>query len=156
LTVLTAPDRAVALWYLAGAAAAFAVFRAAGAAIVVAARRLGRPRHPVLRLALANLHRPGGPTARVMLALGIRLPVLATVALVEANLTDEIDNRVGETAPAYFFIDIQPDQLAGIAALVQAIPDATLSQVPMLRGRITKLNGTAVEDVSVAPRAQWA
>ncbi|HTZ36136.1 MAG TPA: FtsX-like permease family protein, partial [Stellaceae bacterium] len=89
LVALTTPDRMIALYYVAGAAAAFAVFRGAAALIVAAARRAVRPRRVALRLALGNLCRPGAPTSRVVLALGIGLTVLAAVALVEASLDRE-------------------------------------------------------------------
>jgi putative ABC transport system permease protein len=156
LAVVTAHDRNVALWFVAGAIAAFALFRAAGAAILWVARRLGRPRQVALRLALANLHRPGAPTAQIVLSLGIGLTVLVAVALVEANLSNVVESRVPAEAPAFFFIDIQPDQLAGFAALVRDTPGARFDQVPMMRGRITRLNGVPVEDAAVAPEAQWA
>ena len=156
LAVVTAQDRNVALWFVAGVIAAFALFRATGAAILWVARRLGRPRRPVLRLALANLHRPGAPTAQIVLSLGIGLTVLVAVALVEANLSHEVETKVPAEAPAFFFIDIQPDQLAGFDALVRATPGARFDQVPMMRGRITRLNGVPVEDAAVAPEAQWA
>jgi putative ABC transport system permease protein len=156
LAVFTAHDRKVALWFVAGAIAAFALFRAAGGAILWVARRLGRPRQPVLRLALANLHRPGAPTAQIVLSLGIGLTVLVAVALVEANLSREVATRMPAEAPAFYFIDIQPDQLAGFAGLVRGTPGARFDQVPMMRGRITRLNGVTVEDAAVAPEAQWA
>lgn len=156
LVALTAPDRAVALWYVAGAAASFAVFRAAGGLIVGVARRIGRPRRIVLRLALGNLHRPGAPTARIVLSLGIGLTVLVAVALVQASIMGEIETTVADAAPAYFFLDIQPSQLDGFSGLVQAIPGARMAQVPMLRGRITRLNGVPVEDAPVAADARWA
>jgi putative ABC transport system permease protein len=156
LAVGSAQDRTVALWFVAGAIGAFALFRAVGAAVVHGARRLGRPHRPALRLALANLHRPGAPTAQVMLSLGIGLTVLVAIALVEGNLSHEVDNRLPAEAPAFFFIDIQPDQLAGFAAIVQAIPGARFDQVPMMRGRITRLNGVPAEQAAVAPEAQWA
>jgi len=156
LAIITAQDRKVALWFVAGAIAAFAMFRAAGAAILWTARQLGRPRQPILRLALANLQRPGAPSAQIMLSLGIGLTVLVAVALVEADLSHEVETRAPADAPAFFFIDIQPDQLAGFAALVHATPGARFDQVPMMRGRITRLNGVSVEDAEVAPGAQWA
>ena len=156
LLTVTATDRAIALWYIAGAIVSFAVFRIAGEAIVAAARRVGRPRGMVLRLALANLHRPGAPTARVVLSLGIGLTVLVAVALVQASLSHEIEGSIAEGAPAYFFLDIQPGQLAGFEAMVRAMPGARMEEVPMLRGRITKLNGVPVEDASVARDARWA
>jgi putative ABC transport system permease protein len=59
-------------------------------------------------------------------------------------------------APAFFFIDIQPDQLARFEAIVRATPRARFDEVPMMRGRITRLNGFPVEDAAVAPEAQWA
>jgi putative ABC transport system permease protein len=156
LAVASAPDHTVALWFVAGAIGAFALFWAAGGAVIHGTRRLGRPHRPALRLALANLHRPGAPTAQVMLSLGIGLTMLVAVALVEGNLSREVENRMPAGAPAFFFIDIQPDQLAGFAAIVRDIPGARFDQVPMMRGRITRLNGAPVEQAAVSPEAQWA
>jgi putative ABC transport system permease protein len=156
VVALSATDRGVALWYVAGAAVAFAVFRGAGALIVAGARLIGRPRGIVLRLALANLHSPSAPTAQVVLSLGIGLTVLVAVALVQASLSREIETSVAEGAPAYFFLDIQPDQLGGFADLVDATPGARFAQVPMLRGRITGINGVPVDEAPVAPEARWA
>ncbi|HEX3953888.1 MAG TPA: FtsX-like permease family protein [Stellaceae bacterium] len=156
LVVATAPERQVALWYVAGTVAAFGVFRFSGWLIVSAVRRLPRLSRPLLRLALANLHRPGAPTTRIVLSLGIGLSVMITIALVQANLGVEIDSRLAEHAPADFFIDIQPDQIAGFADIVHLIPGASFSQVPMLRGRITRINDTPVEHAAVATDAQWA
>ncbi len=156
LVVAGAPDRRIALWYIAGAVGAFAIFRVAGGLIVAATRRVGRPPGVVWRLALANLHRPGAPTVRVVLSLGIGLTVLVAVAQVQASLSSEIETSIAEAAPTDFFIDIQPAQRDGFAALVRAIPEARLDEVPMLRGRITQLNGVPVEDARVAPEAQWA
>ena len=156
LTVGSAQNRTVGVWFVGGAVGAFALFRLAGAAVIRGAARLDRPRRPALRLALANLHRPGAPTAQVMLSLGIGLTVLVAIALVEGNLSREVEDRLPAEAPSFFFIDIQPDQLAGFEAIVGAIPGARFDQVPMMRGRITRLNGVPVEQAAVAPEAQWA
>jgi putative ABC transport system permease protein len=156
LAVADAHDRPLALWFITGAIAAFALFRLAGAAAVLAARKIGHPRHPGLRLAVANLHRPGAPTTQIVLSLGIGLTMLVAVALVNGNLTNEVDSRLPDEAPAFFFIDIQPDQLAGFEEAVRTTPGARYEQVPMLRGRITRLNGVPVEQMPIAPEAQWA
>ncbi len=115
-----------------------------------------RPTRPLLRLALGNLHRPGAPTARVVLSLGIGLSVMSALVLVQGNLRVEIEDRLAEHAPADFFIDIQTDQLAGFEAIVRAVPGASFDQVPMLRGRITGLNGKPVDEAAVEAGAQWA
>ena len=44
--------------------------------------RIGRPRHPGVRLAVANMYRPGTLTPDVVLSLGLGLTVLVAVALV--------------------------------------------------------------------------
>jgi putative ABC transport system permease protein len=155
LAVASGQDRPLTLWFVAGAIAAFGLFRLAGAAAVLAAGKVGRSRHPGLRLAIANLHRPGAPTGPVVLSLGIGLTVLVAVALVDGNLTSEIDSLPAD-APAFFFIDIQPDELAGFEDAVRATPGARFEQVPMLRGRITRLNGVPVEQAPIASEAQWA
>jgi putative ABC transport system permease protein len=155
LVVASAPDRRVALWYVGGTLAGFLLFRLAGAGVVWAARLAPRPSRPLWRLALANLCRPGAPTARIVLSLGIGLSVMIATALVEGNLRVAIDSRLAERAPADFFIDLQPAQLAGFAALVGATPGARFEAVPMLRGRIVRLNGTPVERAKIASDAQW-
>jgi putative ABC transport system permease protein len=154
--VSSAPERRFALWYLGGALVAFALFRLAAWVVTTAARHAPRPSHPLLRLALANLHRPGGAAARIVVSLGIGLSVMITVALVQGNLAVEIGERLADGAPADFYVDIQPNQLAEFERIVAAVPGARFEQVPMLRGRITRLGGTPVEQAEVAQEAEWA
>jgi putative ABC transport system permease protein len=156
LVVMTAPDRRVGFWYVCGAAAGFLVFRLAGALVVVAARAAPRSRWPLVRLAIGNLHRPGAPTVSILLSLGLGLSVMIAVALVETNLTAEIEDRLAARAPADFFLDLQPAQMRAFAQLVRAAPDARFDEVPMLRGRIVRLNGVAAEQARIAPDARWA
>jgi putative ABC transport system permease protein len=156
LAVVSAPDHRIALWFVAGIAAAFGLFAAAGAGVAAIARAAGRPRRPSLRLALANLYRPGAATLRIMLSLGIGLGVFVVIALIEGNLAAEIEGRLPAEAPGYFFIDIQQDELAGFAAIVRGTPGATMDEVPMMRGRITRLNGVPVEEAKIAHEARWA
>jgi putative ABC transport system permease protein len=161
LTVLSAGDRMLALWFVLGVLATLALFRLAAALIAAAARRINRPPRayrlwPGLRLALANLTRPGAPTGSVVLSLGLGLTVLVAVALVQGNLSREISQTLPETAPSFYFIDIQPDQVADFDAVVHAVPGVTsLDRVPMLRGRIAALNGVRVDKLDAARQAHW-
>ncbi|HEX7970341.1 MAG TPA: FtsX-like permease family protein [Stellaceae bacterium] len=156
LGVVTASDRLTAAWFIAGAAGALVAFHLVAAGIVHAARGAGRPRSPRLRLALANLYRPGAPTAGIVASLGLGLTVLVAIALVEGNIESTIDERLPEQAPSFFFIDIQPDQVDAFDKLVEGTPGVSqFARVASLRGRITKIGGVPVEQAVVAPEAQW-
>jgi putative ABC transport system permease protein len=156
LTVLTAQDRFLAVWFVAGATAAVATFRLAAFAVVRLAARWPRPRRPRLRLALANLHRPGAPTASVVMSLGMGITVLVAIMMIERNLSGQIEAVVEEQAPAFFFIDIQPDQTEGFEALVRSFPEAgEVRRVPMLRGRITAMAGVPVSEIEPPPHHAW-
>ncbi len=156
LGALSAADRAVALWFFAGAGAALAAFGGAGRAVRALARSRRRARPAALRLALANLHRPGAPTATVVTSLGLGLTLFVAVALVEGNLRRQIDRTIPARAPGFFFVDIQPDQVAGFERAVrEADAAAEIRGTPMLRGRIVRIAGVPVERARIAPDAQW-
>jgi putative ABC transport system permease protein len=159
LTVATADRPGVALGFVLGALAALAVFRLAAHGLTRLARAAtARPGVRVgWRLALANLHRPGAPTASVVLSLGLGLSVLVTVALIEANLNRQIGERMPEDAPAFFYIDIQPAQRAPFRAAVAGVAGAKVVRMAdMIRGRIVALNGRPVDEASVDPDVRWA
>ncbi len=156
LTLASARETHFALWFVAGAAAAFAAFRLAALAAVRVARSWPRPRRPRLRLAIANLHRPGAPTASVVLSLGLGITVLVAIMMIERNLSRQIDAIIEEEAPAFYFIDLQPAQIAEFEQLVRDFPGAgNMRSVPMLRGRITSMAGTPVADLTPPPDYAW-
>ncbi len=157
LAIVSAQDREFAAWFVAGAFATLLTFQFAGLGIMALARRIRNVPTAQLRLALANLHRPGAPTPSVVLSLGLGLTVLVAVALIQANMNRQIMQDLPSEAPAFFFLDIQPDQVAPFEALVADIPGFRSSQqVPMLRGRITGINGRRVRAEDVPPHARWA
>jgi putative ABC transport system permease protein len=163
LAVSTVGEPRLALWFVGGVTIALVMFRAAGwviAAGAAAARRSLTERggsHPSLRLALANLHRPGAPTENVVLSLGLGLSLLVAVALIEGNLARQVDERLPEQAPAFFFIDILPDQAAAFDAAVAGVEGVgEIKRVPILRGRIVAIDGVPAESAPIAPEAQWA
>jgi putative ABC transport system permease protein len=156
LAVGTADDKRLAAWFLLAVAVALLAFRGAGLGVMAAARRVGRVRWPWLRVAIANLHRPGAPTPSVVLSMGLGLTVLVAVALVEGSLANEVLQRLPAAAPSYFFIDIQPDQVQPFEQLVHSLPGTSdLERVPSLRARITALNGAPADKASVAPDSRW-
>src|SRR5262249_57377125 len=79
LAVELAYDRRIAAMFVAAAAAVFVLLRLVAALIMLTARHLPRPRSPVLRLALANIPRPGALAPSVVLSLGFGPAVLVTL-----------------------------------------------------------------------------
>lgn len=156
LTVLSARDKPLAIWFVIGASAAFLAFRLAAALVIRLARAAPRSRRPRLRLAVANLHRPGTPTPSVVLSLGLGITVLVAIMMIERNLGNRIDEVVAEEAPSFFFIDIQPDQVQPFEALAATFPEAgPVRRVPMLRARITAIAGVSTADMTPPPHFAW-
>lgn len=156
LAVTSAQDRFLASWFVGGAMASFATFRLAALGAKVLAARLPRPRFPQVRLALSNLHRPGAPTTSVVLSLGMGITVLVAIMMIERNLSERVADVVKEEAPAFFFIDIQPQQRAEFDALVRSFPGTSaVREVPMLRGRITAMAGVPVSKIEPPRDHAW-
>lgn len=156
LAIGWAHDKRVAAWFVVGAVACLAGFRLLALVLVRLAGIVPRPRLPLVRLAIANVHRPGAPTPSVLVSLGIGLSVLVAVALVEANLARQVEERLPEAAPAFYFIDIQPDQVADFDRTVASVGGVdSVQRVPTVRARITKLNGQPAETHPVKPEVAW-
>ena len=248
LAVASAPDRWFATWFIGGAALVLLVFRAAGWAVVQAARAVNRPQRPAtaampapargaftgkeaapapvsaaragarpepsrrmrpgtpapgapagtapgpsrhvasgrgaddgpphssrtsrasrspwpsrrrgpgprLRMAVANLCRPGNATADIVLSLGLGLTVLVAVALVEGNLRRSVAAALPEDAPAFFFVGVEADRIEPFAETVSGIEGAgRFRSVPFLRGRIVRVNGLDPEQALVRDEHAW-
>ena len=156
LAVLAAHDRKVALAFVAAAGSAFALLRVVSYAVMAAARRIPHPRNAVLRLALANLHRPGALTPSLVLSLGLGITLLVTLAVIDGSLRQEIGRTLPDRAPNMFFIDVPSGQAVAFRDfLTREVPKAVIEATPMMRGRLTALNGISVSDAKASPNAAW-
>lgn len=156
LAIVTADNKLFAGWFVGGSIATFLAFRGAAALVTLGAAKVGRPRRPGLRLALANLYRPGNPTGAVVLSLGLGLTVLVAIALIEGNFSRRVAETIPKDAPAFFFVDVQSDQHDPLKQLVAAIPGTGgFESVPSLRGRIESVNGTPAEKALLSPDQAW-
>jgi putative ABC transport system permease protein len=145
LTLATASDRRLAMWFLLAVAMAMATLWGLGRAVMFAARRAPPPGRAWLRLPIANLHRPGAPTGAVVLSLGLGLAVLVAVAIVEHSIGEDLGRRLAERAPSLFLIDIQPDQLGDFRKVVAGAPGiGELEIVPSLRTRVVAAAGVPI------------
>jgi putative ABC transport system permease protein len=157
LCVATARDRGFAAWFCAVALGTLLLFRLGGWAVIGLARAAPSMRAPWARLGLANLHRPGTATPMLLVSVGLGLSTLATVALIQGNIRHEIADQMPASAPSFYFIDIQPDQLPRFESIVRATPGSSdLRVVPSLRARVVSVAGTPADKVRATPDTRWA
>lgn len=156
LAVWSSADRLFALGFCGAALLILALFRLGGAALVRASGAIRLP-WPAPRLGLASLRRPGAPTPLMLTSIGLGLSTLAMVALIQGNIGQAILKQVPPNAPSFYFLDLQPGQLARFAAIVRATPEVSdLEQVPTLRARVVAVNGVPAERVRASPDTRWA
>jgi len=161
LALLTTAQPMLSGGFLAGAGGALALLAGLGWAIQAIARRLPRPANPLLRSALANIHRPGAPTGALVTALGFGLAAFVLLAAVQSAIDGNIARRVPNEAPDYFVLDVPQDGEARFGELVRAeFPAAKLRSVPTMRGAILaygpKDRMTRVADLKEIPEGAWA
>ncbi len=103
----------------------------------------------VVRQGVANLYRPRNQTRTVVIALGFGVALLATLYLVQANLLGQVQFTILKTEgrPNIAFLDVQPDQEAGVEALVRGQGHPVLQQVPIVPMRIAAIDGRSVDSI---------
>ncbi|MBN9584221.1 MAG: glycosyl transferase family 1 [Afipia sp. 62-7] len=149
-------DKRVAAVFVASSIVVFALLRGIASLLMAIARRLPRPRFTMLRLAIANIHRPGALTPSVVMSLGLGLAVLVTITQIDGNLRRQFMAALPEHAPSFYFIDIPAADATRFGDfLKQEAPGGTVETVPMLRGRITAAKGVKAEDLKPSQDAAW-
>jgi len=137
-------------------AAVLLTLRLIAALLMGIARRLPHARATAVRIAIANVYRPGALTTSVVLSLGLGLALLVTVIEIDGNLKRQFEGALPEKAPSFYFVDIQSADSERFDAFVkQKAPQAELERVPMLRGRIMSANGVKADDIKAQPNAAW-
>lgn len=160
LALTGSSDRLITAGFLGGAAGMLALLGLLGLAIRRGLTRLPRPRRPLLRAALANLHRPGAQTGALVTALGFGLSAFVLLAAVSSSLDANIAARVPARAPDYFVLDVPKPRAGEFAHAVHAVaPEARIRLVPALRGAILAYGPQGhmirVSDLKEIPDDAW-
>jgi putative ABC transport system permease protein len=156
LAIGTAREPAFAALFIAAALGLLLLLTALGALIRWGAARLPRPKNPIFRLALANLHRPAAQTGRLVVALGLGLTLFTTLAVIETNLSGQIRTTIPARAPSFFMLDIPVEEEPRFRALAsQAAPQGDLVTIPSLRGSVVSVKGQRVSEMQSIPEGAW-
>lgn len=96
-----------------------------------------------LRHGLANLYRPGNPSAALLAALGMGVMQIMTVYLVQQAVVSELHVASAPNLPNIFLVDMTNDEIGGIRTLLKNAPGITKDPelLPVVSSRITELNG---------------
>jgi putative ABC transport system permease protein len=156
LALVATRDLQLTLIFIFGSLATILLLGGLGELLLRVMRKVPAPRYVPGRLALSAITRPGSPVRAIVIAFGLGLSVLVTVALSQANIGRQIDSRVSEDAPAWFFIDIQPDQIDRFMEITTATEGVSeVLRTPMLRGRVTSLGGRDAGDYDMRGGSAW-
>ncbi len=149
-------EKQIALIAIGGVAASAIVLRAVGWAVTRGAALGANIRNLPARLALGNIRRPGAVTHPVVTSLGLGLTLLVVIIAVDGNVRRQLGSGDPGRTPDYFFADVQSAQADAFRKMLTSRrPDATIEQVPMLRGRIVRVGSRRAEEVKAEQNAAW-
>jgi len=148
IALLNASDWKRALGLVAGLGVAFGVLVGVARGLVFAARQLVRPTWPyLLRQGISNLHRPHNQTLLFLLSLGLGTFLLLTILLAGNLLKQRLTLAQFAESPNIYLVDVQPDQVEGVGALVRSRSLPLLESAPMVTMRIESVRGVPVREL---------
>jgi putative ABC transport system permease protein len=148
LASVNASDWKRGLGMVAGLGVAFGILLAIAKGLVLAARRVVRPSWPyLLRQGISNLHRPHNQTLLFLLSLGLGTFLLLTILFTRNLLTQRLTLSQFTDSPNIYLIDVQPDQLEGVKALIRSQQLPVLETAPIVTMRIQSVRGVPVREL---------
>lgn len=104
-----------------------------------------------LRHGLANLYRPGNPSAALLAALGMGVMLILSVYLVQQAFVSDLKISTRADLPNIFLIDIASNEVSGVSALLKKQPEVqgTPELLPVISSRILSINGVATADLKL-------
>jgi putative ABC transport system permease protein len=131
------------------------VLLAASAAVLAGLRyflsktRLHLP--SAVRHGLANLYRPGNPSAALLAALGMGVMQIMTVYLVQKAVVSELHISAAPNLPNVFLIDITNSEIGGIRTLLKAQHSVTVEPelLPVVSSRVIDIDGVPANEAKL-------
>jgi putative ABC transport system permease protein len=108
-----------------------------------------------LKLALANLYRPGSSLRTSLLSLGSALTLLVACTLVVSALMRSVNQTIPNETPGIVLYDVLNDQLDPVVNAIAQLPGTNRIEIaPLVRARITALNGSDLGEINGLQEAQ--
>ncbi len=129
---------------LGGIAGTAALLAGTAAVLLFVLKRVRKRLQGPWRYGLANLSRHQSMTLTQVTALGIGLMALLLLLFVRTDLLGRWQQTLPADAPNRFVINVQSEQVPGVAAYAKAQGLAQPTLYPMVRARLLAVNGKAV------------
>jgi putative ABC transport system permease protein len=108
-------------------------------------RVLGMQAGSAWRLALAGIQRRGQENTMQILVFGLAIMLLLILILVRTALLDEWRSQIPPDAPNHFVVNIAPEEVDQITALLHDYQLESQPLFPMITGRIVEANGISTK-----------
>jgi len=98
---------------------------------------------------LANLYRPGNPSAALLAALGMGVMQIMLVFLMQHSVVEQLQLSSAPNLPNVFLVDISNEEVAGIRSVLKASP-AVMGEpemLPVVSSRIVGLDGVPAANI---------
>jgi putative ABC transport system permease protein len=104
-----------------------------------------------VRHGLANLYRPGNPSAALLAALGMGVMQIMTVYLVQKAVVSELHISAAPNLPNVFLIDITNSEIDGIRTLLKAQHSVTAEPelLPVVSSRVIDIDGVPANEAKL-------
>ncbi len=123
---------------------AIALLALAGWLLVTLVGRLRAGTGIIWRYGAANLARRRGESILQIVALGLGLSALLLLTIVRGDLVEDWRARLPADPPNYFFVNIPGAEREGFRDLLAGQGAELSPLLPMIRGRLTAINGAPV------------
>lgn len=151
LILLFSQDMKLALSVMLAMAGVLVVAASLALLLLHLSRRFATNAGSVWRLAVANLQRRREQTLVQVVVFAVAIMLLLTLTVVRTSLIDEWQLQIPENAPNHFLVNVPPHEVDAVQQLLDA-ENLTREQLyPMVRGRLTQING---QDLTDAQRAE--
>jgi len=109
-----------------------------------------------LRHGLANLYRPGNPSAALLAALGMGVMQIMTVYLVQRAVVNELQISSAPNLPNVFLVDISNTEIDGMRTLLKTQPGVTTQPelLPLVSARVLLIDGKTTEEARAEAAAK--
>ena len=104
-----------------------------------------------LRHGLANLYRPGNPSAALLAALGMGVMQIMTVYLMQQAVVRELHVSSAPNLPNVFLVDVSNDEIDGVRRFLHTQVHVRSDQemLPVVSSRILAINGVPAADLKL-------